>query len=138
MVSQTIDTEVIYFNEQFVILPGQDELAYLEQQITSKIQAWYLNPSEQERARIRIRVQGYSTNRKAIKNLLDEAFQGFRFYKDEEPDISEVSSVTDPERDYLAQAVLAKLETLSWPFGKDEPGQDKVVLAALHLLYGGA
>ena len=138
VVSQTIDTEVIYFNEQFVILPGQDELAYLEQQITSKIQAWYLNPSEQERARIRIRVQGYSTNRKAIKNLLDEAFQGFRFYKDEEPDISEVSSVTDPERDYLAQAVLAKLETLSWPFGKDEPGQDKVVLAALHLLYGGA
>ncbi len=33
VVPQTIETDVIYFNEQFVILPCQDELAYLKQQI---------------------------------------------------------------------------------------------------------
>lgn len=138
VVPQTIETDAIYFNEQFVILPGQYELAYLEQQIASKKQAWNLTPSEQERVRIRIRVRGYSTDRKAVRDLLSEAFQGFRFYRDEEPDISEVFSATDPERDYLARAALAQLETLSWPFGKDEPQPDEVVLATLHLLYGGA
>ena len=136
--SRVIETDVIFFNERFVILPMPDELSYLGQQIALRKQAWNLSPEEQPKARIRIQVQGYCADRSALRNTLQEAFSGLHFHKEEEPNIEDVSSSTELERDYLAQTTLAKLEALNWPFGTDEPERDEIVLAALHLLYGGS
>src|SRR5690606_40833808 len=116
--------------------PVQDEIAYLRQQIAARKRAWALQPDEYQKARIRIRVRGYSANRHAISELLKREFQEFTFYKGQGPDISEVSTSTDIEKDYLAQAALASLEELEWHFGNEEPDRDEAILAALHLIYG--
>lgn len=133
---RALSTDIIFFDECFLVLPVQDEIGYLRQQIAARKRAWALQPDEYQKARIRIRVRGYSANRHAISELLKREFQGFTFYKGQGPDIGEVSTSTDIEKDYLAQAALASLEEMEWHFGNEEPDRDEAILAALHLIYG--
>ena len=129
-------TPVLYFDESFVIVPVADEEAYLRAQIEARQQEWALTPEEKEKAKLRVKVSGYSADRAALRPVLQDAFDGFDFYKGQEPDVAGVLVSDDLERHYIAEQVQANLEDLVWPEGRDEPGPDEILLEALHIIYG--
>lgn len=133
--SHTLDTPVLYFDESFVIVPVADEAVYLRWQIASREELWGLTPEEKAKTQLRVKVAGYSANKAAIRPVLQEAFDGFSFYKDQEPDIDGVFTSNDLERHYIAEKVRASVENLSWPSGMDESDADDILLQALHIIY---
>jgi DNA repair exonuclease SbcCD nuclease subunit len=133
--SHTIDTPILYFNETFVIVPVEDETTYLHEQIKSRIDSWDLEPEEYAKTRLRIKVAGYSADKSALRSLLQEEFAGFSFFKDQEPDISDVYSSEDRDREFIAEQVKASVDDLVWPGGIDQPSSDEILLEALHIIY---
>lgn len=130
------ETPVLYFDETFVVLPVANEAAYLRRQIASRIGEWGLTPEERAKAQVRVRIVGYSAHRTALRPILREAFDGFRFYEDQEPNIDGVLFSDDLERHYIAEQVKADVEQVDLPGGKDDPGSDEVLLEALRIIYG--
>jgi DNA repair exonuclease SbcCD nuclease subunit len=136
--SRTLETPVLYFDESFIILPVDDEIAYLLEQIEDRKKKWRLKPEEQTKTVLRVKVRGYSADKSAVRQALKEAFDGFSFYKGEEPDDSNISESSDRERQHVAEQVRASVEKLEWRTNaEDEPDQHEILLEALHIIYGG-
>ncbi len=132
---RSVNTEVIYFQEKFVIIPGTDEISTLRAKVESSIKSWNLAKKDKGKARIRISAAGYSSDRDAVLNTLREAFTGYTFFKDEEPDISTLSYAGDRRRSAIAEKTTRMIEELEWNFGGDEPELDRVIEAALSVIY---
>ena len=103
--SQSVDSPRLYFNESFIILPVQDESAYLRAQVESRIENWRLTDKERSIARIRIKVYGYTSDRRVLMKVLKNCYKGFTYYREGEPDIEEVYVANDPERAEIARRV---------------------------------
>lgn len=130
-----VNAEVIYFPEKFVIIPGRDEIPRLRREVEARIKSWDLSRKEKARASIRIRASGYSSDREAVLNTLKEAFIGYSFFRDEEPDISALKYTADNRRNAIAEKTTEIIEEMAWNFGGDEPVRDQVIEAALSVIY---
>jgi DNA repair exonuclease SbcCD nuclease subunit len=123
----------IFFDERLVIVPVDDEAAYLRQQIAQRIDSWQLEMVNRQQARVRIKVSGYSADRSALPQVIEEAFADFEFYA--QPDLTEVSSSQDVERHFLASRVRDYLNALDWSTEAEEPTRAEILLNALHVIY---
>ncbi len=132
---RTVNTEVIYFKEKFVIIPGSDEIPILRASAEARIKSWSLAKKDKGKARIRISATGYSSDRDAVLNALREVFTGYTFFKDEEPDISTLKYTGDSRRSAIAEKTTRMIEEMKWNFGGDEPELDRVIEAALSVIY---
>ncbi len=132
---RNVNTEVIYFQEKFVIIPGNDEILKLRMEAEARIKEWNLAKKDTGKARIRISAAGYSSDRDAVLNTLREEFNGYSFFKDEEPDISALKHAGDSRRSAIAEKTTRMIEELEGNFGGDEPELDRVVEAALSVIY---
>lgn len=134
--SLRVETDVIYFDEQFVILPVEGEDAYLKRKIAERIDEWGIEEKDMDRVRVRIKASGYSSDRKAVGKLLEKGFSRFKYYKDEPPDLSDLGASRDVDRGRIAAKVQARIEELEWPILPNEPSRDDILLAALKRIYG--
>jgi hypothetical protein len=132
-----VNTDLIYFNEHFVVVPMEDEQAFIERMVQSRIESWELKDHEHTKVQVRVKVSGYSSDRTVLKDAVKRAFNGYVFYNDEEPDISSVSLSDDVERQHIADQAKASIEELQWPEGADEPDKNQILLDALRVIYGG-
>ena len=132
-----VETDVIYFDERLVVIPMEDESSYVRDQIQRRVEGWGLEAGDQSKVRIRLRVAGYSSDRKALAEILDESLGAYRCYEDQRPDISAVLISTDLDRKYIAERARASIEALGWPKEPGEPSQDEILEAALQVIYGG-
>ena len=133
---QIVDSDILFLNESFVILPLDDERAYLKAQIESRLELFGITEAEKSKLRIRVKVKGYTSNKRELMKTLKECFQGFTFYQNDEPDISEVYASDDVERAEIAHRVSQAIKELEWPQSQQEPGKDQILLQALHAIYG--
>lgn len=131
-----VDTEVIWFNESFVVIPGDNQVEHLEKTIAERINGWGLDADFTAEMKVRVRATGYSSDRHAVLQTLKDGFSGFSFYEDSEPDVDGVKVSEDEQRNVIAEKVMAAIENLDWPWGPDEPDRDTIVSAALDLIYG--
>ncbi|MCJ7809535.1 MAG: metallophosphoesterase, partial [Desulfobulbaceae bacterium] len=83
--SETVQTDVIFLQEKFLVIPDLNEVERLRNEAVERIAAWGLNQEDRKRARIRIKVTGYTSDREAVMECLKEIFAEFNFVKDEEP-----------------------------------------------------
>ncbi len=135
--SKFVNTDLIYFNEHFVVVPMEDEQAFIERMVQSRIESGELKDHEHTKVQVRVKVSGYSSDRTVLKDAVKRAFNGYVFYNDEEPDISSVSLSDDVERQHIADQAKASIEELQWPEGADEPDKNQILLDALRVIYGG-
>lgn len=126
----------IFLQANLVVLPVENELATIQQQIQQIIQLWELSPDETERSRIRVTVKGYSANKKALSDTVNEAFQRFRFYQNEKPNLDEVSDAEESDRNEIARRAGMAIEALQFQCGPDDPDENEILLQALHVIYG--
>lgn len=134
--SQTVATDVLFFNEVFVVLPVRDEVEYVKKQITDRIKSWGIAPNEHQRVRLQARVIGYSANKRRLHETIKNSLSGFAFHHDQEPDFSDVSEADDMHRAEIAQQVSAWIERLDWNSTPDLPDKNQILLEALRVIYG--
>jgi DNA repair protein SbcD/Mre11 len=133
---RSVVTDHIYFVESFVVVPVDDEVEALEQEIERRIGAWGLDSADQEKVCVRVLATGYTTDKRAIYDALERGFGQFKSYKDEGPDTDKLMTTTDEQLNAVAQRTRDVLQELDWDFGGDEPEREQVLLAALATVYG--
>lgn len=137
VIPRRVKANVIYFDERLVVMPVEDEGRYLQDQIERRIERWGLDAGDRAKVRVRVRVAGYSSDRKALAEILEQSYSTYRYYEDNPPDISGVSISSDPDRKYIAERARSWIGGLEWPGGPEEPSRDDILLAALQVIYGG-
>lgn len=133
--SKTVHTDVIYHIANLLILPVEDEATYLRKMIATEIRKWNVGKDDFSRTRIRVKVQGYTQDKGALNKLLLEEFKNYSFYKDELPDINDVSVTLDQNRIKIAEKVKEMVENLDLDLSPDEPERDLILMKSLQLVF---
>ena len=133
---EVVDTDFLYFNESFVVLPVADEEAYVAAQIQERMAGWQLTPEEQQKVRLLSRFRGYSNNKKRLQEIVCQCLAPICYYKDIEPDFADVAVADDSNRSEVARRISEHVERLEMPAGEFEVRRDDVLLEALHVIYG--
>lgn len=136
MESKRVATEVLYFNEAFVVLPAKDEESYIKEQISQRISGWGLSDDEISKVEIKIKLLGYSSDKRALLQTVTESFRPFKFYQGQGPDLSEVSIADDVNRAEIADRVSDWLAQQNLNSGNGIPEKEQILLQALHTIYG--
>ena len=133
--SRTVRSDFIYQNESFVILPLADESAYVRQQVEERIKSWGLDEAELPRVRVAVKFRGYTSDKAALMQTVKEAFGGLRFYRDWEPDLSQVAVSDDLNLAEIANRASDWIAALDWQPGPEDPDKDQILLEALQVIY---
>ena len=136
IVSPVVATDVVYFDESFIIVPLDNEIPLLKQEIAERIKSWDLDPSDYSKVIVRVQAVGYAVDRSAILSALREDFDRFRYYSDEGPSIESLLTSTDRQLDAIAERTMKLIDELEWDLGGDQPEVESVKIAALNVIYG--
>jgi DNA repair exonuclease SbcCD nuclease subunit len=134
--SKAIDTDIIFFNESFIVLPVEDERDFIQKQVHSRMKTWDVQKSEKDIIKLRVKVNGYCADKNGLMVILKKCFEGISFYQNEEPDLSGVSISDDIDRAEITRRALKKIRALKWPQSEEEPSREEMMLEALHVIYG--
>ena len=136
IVSRVVTTNVLYFNESFVIVPMNNEVSLLEKEIGKRIESWEIDPADYPKICVRVETKGYATDRSAILAALKEGFNEFRYYKCDGPKIDRLLASSDRQLNAIAKRTMKLIDELDWTVGHDEPAKEHVKIAALSVIYG--
>ena len=136
IVSRDVSTDVLYFNESFVVIPGKNEVSILSEEIKKRIALWNIDPSDHTKVRVRVEAKGYSTDRSAIQKKLKDGFERFKLFKEEVPKIEGLFVSSDRQLEAIAKRAIKLIDELDWDFSGDEPTREQVKTAALSVIYG--
>lgn len=134
--TRSVETDVIWFNESFVLIPVADEADRLEREIKRRVRGWGLSPADAAKVRVRVRAGGYALDKAAACAALRRGFEGYAFHDEAGPDASELNAAGDDQRRVLAEKTRAAIDELPWADGGDEPDRDRILSSALALIYG--
>ena len=134
VIRNKVATNVIYFDEQFVVFPTKKEKDLLLEQIEERVKDWKLEKIEFEKVQLRVKVRGYSHNRENLNPIIKEGFKGFSFYN--EPDVTDVKYSNDPDREYLVAEFMSNLDKVDWQPQESDPNKEQIILGALKIIYG--
>ena len=132
-----VHTDVIYQIMNLLILPVEDETSYLESMVSKEIDRWNLTDDDLSKVIIRAKVQGYTKDKATLNSNLTRLLGKFVFYKDEQPDLSKVSSTVDLNRIKIAEKVKETIDKLQLSDSTDEPEKDQVMFESLKLIFEG-
>jgi len=135
IVSKDVATDILYFNESFVIVPTDDEVSILQQEIKKTIESWDIDPSDYPKVCVRVKAKGYATDRGAILTALRNGFERFKYFKNEGPKIDELMASSDRQLNAIAERTMKLIDETDWDFGGDEPVRGQVKTAALSVIY---
>lgn len=134
--SRPVDADVLYFIEEFLIVPGPDEELRLRRQVRERIDSWNLPEGGEEKVRVRVRARGYSSDKSRLREILVDEFDGFRFHDPEGPDLGDVSGGGSERLDEIARLAMEKLDSTELRLGPDDAGLDRIGRKILELIYG--
>jgi DNA repair protein SbcD/Mre11 len=133
---RTVETEILFFDETFIITPSEDEVHQFLEILNSRIESWGLTKTTQNKAIIRINLKGYSKNREKLSSAVNKALEGFSFYKEKGPDLTNLLPASDPELAWIARQVTRNIQDLEWHQTPDLPEKEEILLASLSVIYG--
>jgi exonuclease SbcD len=136
VVSMSVATDVLYFDESFAIVPSDAEASLLRQEIEKRIKSWSIASSDYSKVCVRVEALGYAADRSAILSVLREGFDRFRYYRDKGPCINELSVSSDRQLNTISERTIRIIHELDWNFGGDEPTREQVTNMALNVIYG--
>ena len=137
--SHLIDSPLIYFSERFVVLPVENDLDCLKQEIKERIQNWNLPTGWKNRVQVRVEIAGTAfSDRKKILSLTKKAFSEYSFYKKEDPNLDGLIHNPDPDRTEISIQAQDWLSQLDWnEEGPSTPSETQILEAALKIIYRG-
>jgi exonuclease SbcD len=130
-----VDTDTIYFDEDLVVLPAEDEQTFVRNAIEEMLSSWNLAGDELAKAQLRLRVRGFTSDKAALMRTIKEALGGITMYKGEPANLDGVSLSDDIERRYVAEKVKGLLDETHLLEEPDEPGHGEILLQAIRTIY---
>ncbi len=133
--SFTIDTDIIYYIADLIILPIKNEEEYIKDQISALIKEWNLTEKEKKKVRIRVNLSGYSANKADLKACIEAGFKDFKEYDD----ISMMNvniAESDPDLNEISRLVIEYIKEEKWEKSRNEPDINTIILKALETVYG--
>ena len=134
--SQAVNTDTIYFDESLIVIPVENQEAFIKNAVESMIAGWNIPDEDKSKIKLRLKVSGYATDRTQLRKTLKESLKGISLI-DKEPDISQCSVSEDIQRAEIARRVQLQINELAWP-DDNEPNRDQILLEALGIIYGDA
>ncbi len=131
-----INNSEIFFQENFLLIPGKNQEKVLRNEIDQRIQSWSLPPGWEQKTQPYIQVLGYAQNRSKIIEIITNAFSDFLFSSDTHLDLSRLYHHPDPDRDYIAAEFQTWLNSQDWLTGNNEITRQDVLFEALKIIYG--
>ncbi len=132
---KSVETDVIYFQESLIVLPLDDEKEYVNKILVERISGWNLNPEQKKKVRVRINLQGYSTNRESLLETIEGFLSRNEIVSEEQPNLTKVKLSNDVMRADIAAEVQKRIMELDLPENQDEPTTDEYILAAMNQIY---
>ena len=134
LTEKCVATDILYFNESFMIQPAENEIEKLEDEITNRIMSWQIDPADYSKVQIRVKATGCTTDKSSVLKTLEEKFEQFKYYKDEGPNIEELFVNTNLQLLTISQRTMELIDQLEWS-GQDEPTAEDIKRAALSVIY---
>jgi exonuclease SbcD len=134
---KSVITDVIYLQESLIVLPMDDEADYVRKILSQRVTTWDLDEEQREKIRLRLNLQGYSTNRERLLETVITFLDQNGIVMNETPELSQVKLSSDVTRAEIATQVQKKIIELALPMGEDEPNTDEYVLSAMSQIYKG-
>ncbi len=134
--SINIDNEIIYFIEKILILPTDDELAYIDKKLEQMINNWQLSDVDINKVTLRLSLFGYTKDINLlvshIKNFIEN--KKIKFYDANEVNISNLKVIKneDNERNEIFKEVKKKIDSLPYPAYADK---DDILEKAMELIF---
>ncbi|HOK55780.1 MAG TPA: metallophosphoesterase family protein [bacterium] len=138
---ETVETDVIYFNETILMYPMDDEISYLKDRFYEIIQKWQLSEDELKKVKLRLFLKGYTKDKNVITQNLVQIVRdkGIEFYDSSGPDTSELKILkeTDRERILLLNKVKIKIENIVKSIDKREcvSSTDDIMKKVMELIF---
>ncbi len=132
-----INSDIIYFDESITVLPVENEKEYMNERIREMLESLAINKDEKIKAVLRIRVRGYSRNKRDLKRLIENALKDYNIYGDNGVDVSNVNITEESaERIELMKQVQNYVDDeIDWS-GKDLlPDKDEVMIKAMQTIF---
>jgi DNA repair exonuclease SbcCD nuclease subunit len=134
-----IDNDVIYFIENILMLPADDEITYINEKIEKMIANWHLNNNDDLiKVKLRLNVFGYT---KDINNLVNHIInfiknKGISFYDVNEVNYQDLKLLSNEEneRKEIFDIVRGKIESLPLP-EKEFADKDSIIEKAMELIF---
>ena len=135
--SRPVETDVLFFKESFLVIPGEEEVSRLEEEIAERIRGWRLGSEESEKVQVRVEARGYARNRQKIADALKSGFSGFELEGDTGADTDGLRAAgKDDALAKVTAETLRRIDELEWDFSDEaEPDLDAVKEEALHAIY---
>jgi len=130
--TKTVDTDCIYFNETLIALLTINEFDYIKNKISDMIEKWEISESDIPKVRIRLKVKGYTADKGQLLSVIKDSFTNLAFYKDEEPDLTNVLIFNDPERIQIVEKVKEEIEKLE--FDNEIIKKEDILEQGLHII----
>ena len=134
--SQVVDSPLLHFNERFVMLSRENELGSLKKEMQARIKTWNLPKGWESRAHLQTKVSGIASDRSAVKEATSQIFSSDIFAFVDEPDLSELYHLSDPDREQIAIEIHKWVEDLDWIEASTLPGKSEILEEALKVIYG--
>ncbi|MBD3369042.1 hypothetical protein GF402_01610 [Candidatus Fermentibacteria bacterium] len=134
--SRPVDSDVLYFVEDFLVVPGPEEESRLRRQVKERIDSWNLPEGEEEKVRVRVMANGYSSDKSRLREVLVEEFGRFRFHDPDGPDLSRVSGGGEERLDEIARMAIERLDSTELRLGPDDTDLDRIRRKILEVVYG--
>jgi DNA repair protein SbcD/Mre11 len=131
-----LETDVIFLDERLVLYPMPDEAAYVGAQVSELIGGWDIPKKAHATIVLRLKVEGYCTNPKLVKDTVEEGFKKFRTYKEGGIDFSGLRFSNDLEKNTIAASMRDVITSLYLKSGDAEPEREQILLSALDVIYG--
>ena len=136
IVSKTADCPLLYFYEKFLMLPRENELDFLRKQMLERIKTWGLPSGWENRAHLKLKVSGISTDRSGVKSVIDQVFSPDVYAAVDEIDLNDLYHIPDPDRELIALKVDHWIKNLCWQEGPSDPSESEIIEEALKIIYG--
>lgn len=114
IIEKTIESDYIFYNETLISLPTTGEFEYIKKKIDKMIESWNITKDQMPKVRIRLKVKGYTSSKTKLLETIKNALKNLSLYNEEEPDLTGVSILSDPERTAVVESVKDEIEKLEW------------------------
>jgi DNA repair protein SbcD/Mre11 len=131
---RTVNSDYLFFTENLLSLPTSNEFEDIKNKIGSFVKSWGLSKDEISKARVRLKVKGYTSDKKMLEAAICGSLEGFKFYNNEGAGLGEVSIFNDPERISIVERVKGKVELMGRDYGYPQQKIDLILEQALGII----
>lgn len=133
---KTITGTSIFLNEPLTMIPSGDETSYIQSELKKLFEKWDLRDDDRSFITLRLKVNGFSSNIRNAKKVIEDALNGIHLYNDEPIDFKDLKSARDVEKEFVIQHFKEYLEKEISEGNIDDSLRNEIELQGLNLVYG--